>query len=117
MRACNCRHARSRGLSHCSIRRSRRSSTAARASIPSAPGTCGYDRCQRNEVPSEGRYHCASHIRPLVVEIGAALLRLEIALDVAERIHDTTQPLPHELIELNRLREREIAPHLHGDLV
>ncbi len=27
------------------------------------------------------------------------------------------QPLSDKLIELDRLREREIAPHLHGDLV
>src|SRR5207237_2027060 len=64
-----------------------------------------------------GHHHCASHIRPLVVEIGAALLRFEIAFDIAERVHDAAQPLPDQLIELDRLREREIAAHLHGDLV
>src|SRR5215475_12694527 len=52
-----------------------------------------------------------------VVEVGAALLRLEITLDVAERVHLPAQALAHQLVELDRLCEREIAPHLHRDLV
>ena len=58
-----------------------------------------------------------SCIRPLVVEVGAAFLRLEVAFDVAERVHGAAQPLADQLVELDRLREREVAAHLHGDLV
>src|SRR5436309_12201723 len=58
-----------------------------------------------------------SNIAALVTEIWPALLGFEIALDVVERVHGTAQPLPDQLIELDSLREREIAPHLHRDLV
>src|SRR5690349_8465263 len=58
-----------------------------------------------------------SHIWALVVQVRPALLRLEIAFDVAQRVHDAAQPLAHELIELDGLRERKITPHLYGNLV
>src|SRR5258708_16701494 len=55
--------------------------------------------------------------RPLVAEVRPALLRLEVGLDVVERVHGATHALPDQLVELDRLRQREIAPHLHRDLV
>src|SRR3954451_23854025 len=58
-----------------------------------------------------------SYIRALVVEVGATLLRLQIALDIAKGIHRAPQALSDQLIELDRLRQREVPAHLHRDLM
>src|SRR5215831_18908682 len=77
-----------------------------------------------SEPQSHPACHCAPcglsvglNFRAAVVEVSAALLRLEITLDVAERVHLPAQTLADELVELDRLRQREVAPHLHRDLV